>query len=299
MLRQSLVLMFVLVCVLSATPSVFAEGSWKLYDLRDLISALPPPQGKEGEPAPHTEKSIYGLMAPESLPMSVAANAPRPEKNVDELMNQICGAMNLKCTRLLAGVYGIEAEDAEHGRVQNMLERLRDIYRERYSVELLVFRAPTAQAPALGAETPPADPIYVDRFVVSRRTPTRAAILSQNTFVSGVSPVVAQSAAAYAFEKTHVDDGLDVSVLVGADNEDKDGTSIQVVGELQKVSWPEEATELRVTEGGPIHLKFPVVNVRSVQCHLQIKYGKLVVLGSLTGFNEGESVVVAASVRKL
>ncbi len=260
-------------CLLAASPCAFGQASWKLYDLRDLISALPPVPDEGGE--------------------------AEPGKNVDDLLSRVCLAMSADCTRLVAGVYGIEAEENDHVRVHGLLEGLRDLHDERYAVELLLFRTCADQALAVGSETQVPTPAYRHAFVVSRRTPSRVAVLSQTAFVSGASPVVATDAVGYELEKTAVDEGLDVSVFVGGNGDDKDGTSIEVTGALRNVSWPKEAAELKTAEGAQIPMRFPLVSVRSVQSHLQIKYGKPVVLSVLAGFEEGQALVLAGSIRKL
>lgn len=288
-----------LLLVLAISSSAFGQASWKLYDLRDLISALPPVDEKRGDGGTGLGRGVGHLPAPEWPPIKDIDATKVAGKNVDDLLNQLCGSMGIKCTRLVAGVYGIEAQDADHARVQDLLEGLRNLYRERYAVELVLIRVPVDQAPAIGAEAQASSPTARHQFVVSRRTPARVAILSISTFLSDVSPVVAQSAVGYAPDTTSVDDGLDVSVLVGSDGDEKDGTSIEVVGGLRRVSWPQEGTDFKTAEGGQIGMKFPVVSVRSVQFHLQPKYGKLMVMGVLAGFEEGQSLVLAASVRKL
>lgn len=252
-----------------------AETLWKLYDLRDLISSLPPAAQENG------------------------AAAEEPGKNVAELMDRICGALNVPCTRLVDGVYGIEAEENSHAHLQSMLEGLRDLHRERYAVELVLFKSSADEAPGIGDETKPINCMHRQRTVIARRTPTRVAIVSEKTYQSGITPVVATGVVGYAPEATRVDDGLAVTLVVGADAETADGTSIKVSGDLRQVTWPDEAAAPKTTDASAMPLQHPLVSVRSVQSHLQIKYGKLIVLGVAAGFEEGKCFVLAASVRKL
>lgn len=256
-----------------ASSAVYAEASWKLYDVRDLIAALPP-----------------------------AADSPedkQPGKNVDDLLAQVCAVMALQCTHFLTGVYGVEAEDGDHARLQNMLEAVRDLYKERYVVELVLFDAPAAQAPAIGSEVQAAPAATGQRFVASRRTPTPVTAISRRTYLSGVEPVIAQNAVGYAPEKTTVDEGLDVSVLVGTNGDEPGGTSIEITGELRKATWPAGENELSTQDAVQMKLRFPRLDLRSIRCHLRLPQGKLVVVGVVAGFSEGQSVVIAASAQKL
>jgi hypothetical protein len=287
-----------LVAVLLFPSASRAQASWKLYDLRDLVSALPAAHEEStGTTSGSEQRFRFGpgldlRKTPEIVPTKAGA------RNVDDLMNRICDSIELDCTRLVAGVYGIEAEEPDHARVQQMLEGIRNLYRERYAVEIVLFRVPVDQPPAVGTETTGVAPDVRQHLVVSRRTPTRVAILSYNSFLSGLSPVVATGAVGYAPETSTVDDGLDVSVVVGTNGQEADGTTLEVTGEVRTVTWPHEGTELWTADGAHTSLRFPVISVRSVQFHVHVLFDKLTVLGVLAGFEEGQSLVLAASVRR-
>jgi hypothetical protein len=180
-----------------------------------------------------------------------------------------------------------------------MLESIRELYRETYAVELILSRSPSEHAPAIGAEVKLEKPEYRQHFVVTRRTPTPIAMHSINTFLSGVEPVVAQGAVAYQSVDSAVSDGLDVTVLVGVNGDNQHGTTLQLSGELRKVSWPENLSEATPVDTTPLKLRFPIVSVRSVQSRLDVKYEKPTVLSVLAGFEAGESIVITALVRKL
>lgn len=48
-----------------------------------------------------------------------------------------------------------------------------------------------------------------------------------------------------------------------------------------------------------MEIELPEVSIRSIRSDARIEYGKLIALVVVDGFNDGECIVVAASVRKL
>jgi hypothetical protein len=179
-----------------------------------------------------------------------------------------------------------------------MLESLRDLHKERYTVELVLYPSSADEAPAIGAECQPVNCLHRHRIVVTRRTQTPVIIGSQKLYQSSASPVVAQGIVGYEPRTTRVNEGLDVSIIVGTDAETADGTSIKISGDLRQVSWPEDESASKPTDPSSV-FQHPLVSIRSIQSHVQIKYGKLLVLGLVAGFEDGKCFVLAGSVRKL
>lgn len=282
-----------LATTLFAVPAASAESSWKVYDLRDLIGLIPPPRPTEApRPGAPGGTSVFGK----------PLEPPAPKKathTVDRLMDRLCNALAVNCTPLLAGVYGVEADDAEHTQVLQMLKEIRTLHAERYGVEIVHFMVKADEAPAVGDPVTPAGPLHRSRFVVTRRTPTPLATVTVQPFVSDLQPVVAENAVAYDPLTERAADGLEVSILVGAGKDEENATSIQVIGDLRRVSMGKMSGPLVGGDPSGLQIELPAVSVRSIQSHIRVEYGKLTTLSVLDGFDAGQCFVLAASVQNL
>lgn len=270
-------LVSVLTVALAAGSSASAQETWKLYDLRDLIAVLP-------STTPPDDDEPY-----------LAAGA----QSADELMERVCNALGVHHAPFLGGVYGVEAGDAEHTQVRQLLERIRSLYAEPYAVELVWFTAPTGETPSIGDEVAPAEPHHRHRLVVARRTPTPLAVVTRYSYVSDLTAVVATSAATHDPRTASTDAGLRLSVLVGAGPEEAGTTSIQLVGELRRVTMGRKSAPIGTFEMGSMAIELPTVSTRSIRTDLRVEHGKMTVLNVLDGFREGECIVLAGSLRKL
>jgi hypothetical protein len=262
-----------IVALCAAGSPVSAQASWQIYDLRDLIPMLP------------------------RDPMAEDFDLERGE-NVDALLGSLCTAMAVECTPLVPGIFAIEAEADEHARVATMLEAVRALYREQFVVELIVYRTPADRAPAIGS--PPAIPESSNRmhFVVPRRTPVPVMVTSQRAYVSDVSAVVATSAVAYEPQTASVDEGLDLSLVVGAGPDSDTRTSVDLLGSVRRATWAEPTGELAIPEVGPVRIELPILSVRSVRSHVELEFGKPAVVAVATGFGDNECIVMAMTVKK-
>ena len=150
----------------------------------------------------------------------------------------------------------------------------------------------------MGAEVAPTQLARRQRLVTTRRTPTPVEIITRHTFVSGIVPVVATGAISYAPETNQVDEGLRVSLLVGAGEETKESTSIHLFGNVRQVVMG-KMSGLLEDERSPLQVELPMERSRSIQSNLRIPFGKLTVLAVTAGFDDNDSIVIAAMVRKL
>jgi hypothetical protein len=281
-----------------------AQESWtlKLYDVRDLMGLIPPVEAPEEFPSPATRRTMYDLTEKPQL-------KPEEEKkdSVDGLMGKLCGAMGAGCNKLFPGVYGVEAEEAQHAELLRLLEEVRSLYGERYEVEIVWFANDCGQTPSVGDVVTPVEPARRHRFVAARHTPTPMSAVSRTHYVADLSPVVATGAAAYDPQTRSAEDGLQLSVLVGGGMEESDTTAIRVVGELQHMSGSKSfgpiggrvSADPKAVEIPGIELELPTVSVRSIRSDLRITYDSLTTLCVLDGLEAGKCFVVAASVRKL
>ena len=286
-------LCLVVTVLLAPAASARAESSWKLYDLRDLMAVIPPL--RTGELA-STRAMLESLLQP------VTPKSPsifEVKGSVDNVMEDLCDALDLsQYARLVAGVYVVEAEETEHALIVQMLEGIRGMYAEQYEVEIIWFSVASDQAPSAGSEASPVDPPHRHRLVAPRRTPTPLTRVSLHTYVAGLQPVVAQSAAAYDVQTRSIADGLQATILVGAGKEDAGSTSIQISGDLRSVTMGKTSAPITYA-GSELRVDLPIVSVRSIQTNRDIEFGRLTVLTVVDDFEDGQCVVIAASVRKL
>lgn len=282
-----------LMTTLAATQTAHSQADstpWKLYDIRDLMAVIPSPR-VDTETSRRVEfQSIMQPVTPE--PESVRET----QSQVDQLMDRLCDALGLRCKQFLAGVYGIEAEEDEHTQIVQLLEEVRALYATRYEVEVFWYPVASDQAPSAGEEAKPTDPLHRHRLVVSKGTPTPLTQVSLYRYVDSLQPVVATSSAAYDVKTRTATDGLQATILVGIGEEDLNVTSLQITGDLRRVSMDKTSAPI-VHEGSTLRVDLPVVTIRSVQCSRRVGIGALTVLTVVDGFEEGECLVIAARVR--
>jgi len=284
-----------LLATLAATTAAHAQTDstpWKLYDMRDVMAVIPPPK-VDGETSQRA--MLESLLQPVTPNSELSREAPG---QVDRLMDTLCDALGVQCTQFLVGVYGIEAEEAEHAQIVQLLEEVRALYTTRYEVEVFWYQVPSDQAPSAGKEAKPTDKSHQHRLVVSRRTPTPLTQVSLHSYVAKLQPVVATSSSAYYVESRTAADGLLATILVGIGEENLNVTSLQITGELRRVRMDRTSAPI-VHEGSTLQVDLPVVTVRSVQCCRRVGLGALTVLSVVDGFEEGECLVIAVRVRRV
>ncbi len=287
------------VVTLIATPTAVGDPVLKLYDLRDLIGLIAPPPraGESADPSRHalSEAAVLSALAPTA---EKSRPSGPPEGPVEQLMDRLHGALPLGFSqiRLLPGVYAIETEEEGHAQLEKMLEQIRSLYAERYQVEIVWFRVPTERTPSIGGEVTTEEPVHRHDAVVVRRTPTPLVAVTRHTFISGMQPVVAQGAVGYEPLTAVREEGLKLSVLVGAGREDKQSTMMDITGDIRQVAMGKTSGPLTRDN---LEVELPKVSVHSIQSHLRVPLGKRTVLTVVDGFAEGESIVLAASVRKV
>jgi hypothetical protein len=298
MLRAQLtptMLITALLTALTLTPAARAQTDstpWKLYDVRDLMSVIPPPKVNM-----ETSQRVMleSLLQPVTPDTGSTGEAPG---QVEQLMDKLCDALGLQCKQFLVGVYGIEAREEEHAQILELIEQVRALYVKLYEVEIFWYPVPADQAPSPGQEAKPTDSSHRHRLVVPSRTPTPLTQVSLHTYVAGLQPVVATSSAAYDVQTRTAADGLQATVLVGVGEEDPHTTSLQITGDLRRVRMDRKSAPI-MNEGATLQVDLPVVTIRSVQCSQRIGLGANTVLTVVDGFGEGQCIVIAARVEAL
>ena len=250
--------------------TALAEPTLKLYDLRDLVATIPVDSERTQE--------------------------ERIEDIVANLVHHM--DLGLAYNMWLPGIYSVQAEEAQHTRFRQMLNQFRELFEERYEVEIVQYTIEMADVPSIGDEVSHASFVRRQRLVTTRRTPTPVEMISRHTFVSEIVPVVATDAVGYVVETDQVDEGLRVSLLVGAGEEDEHTTSIHLFGNVREVVMGKMSGSLE-DDRSSLQIELPVERSRSIQSNLRIPFGKLTVLAVTAGFDGTDSIVIAAMVRKL
>lgn len=243
----------------------------RVYDLRDLRAIIPAPESEDDGLTSATER----------------------------LIGELTNAMGSSSIAIADDVYAVSASAEKHAQLAALLTSVRDLYKERYELTLLTYFVLTHSTVQIGDVAKP-DSISARRsFVATRRTPFRAGTETRHTYVSGVMPIVAEQAVGYQPMVRTTESGLRLNGLVGAGPEDSKGTSLMLSGEWSMVS-PGRTFSVESTGGSPAYrLEFPQVETQLFRSDVQIEFGKLTVVAILGSPREGESMILAASVRKL
>ena len=88
------------------------------------------------------------------------------------------------------------------------------------------------------------------------------------------------------------------SAQFGAAEEDATTTSIQISGDLRKLTMGRISAPI-THDGSELQVELPVVSVRSIRSSGRVEFGKLTVVGVVDGFEDGQCFVIAAAVHKL
>jgi len=268
--RLQMIVLGLVTTVVCGSQTALAEPTLKFYDLRDLVATIPVDSERTQE--------------------------ERIEDIVANLVHHM--DLGLAYNMWLPGIYSVQAEEAQHTRFRQMLNQFRELFEERYEVEIVQYTIEMADVPSIGDEVSHASFVRRQRLVTTRRTPTPVEMISRHTFVSEIVPVVATDAVGYVVETDQVDEGLRVSLLVGAGEEDEHTTSIHLFGNVREVVMGKMSGSLE-DDRSSLQIELPVERSRSIQSNLRIPFGKLTVLAVTAGFDGTDSIVIAAMVRKL
>ncbi len=292
------------VSMLATGSAASAQTSWKLYDVRDLSGLVSPSRHSSSTATAKRTRQTLALYEPMST--EAQPKADTISDGVDALMTRLCDTLGLSRKRLFDGVYGIQGAADEHAQILGMLEDVRALFDERYAVDIGWFATPTNVIPAIGDTVAfPESGGYRHRIVVTRRTPTPLVRVTESAHVSDIQAIVATQAVAYDPDVSTVSDGLRLSILVGAGKQSSSATWIRITGSLNHVTLDRKSTRMSSQGTAPaidvptMGIELPSVSIRSIRSDLLVDYGRLTVLGVVDGFEAGQSIVMAASVRTL
>lgn len=261
--------------------AAWAQSSWRVYDIRDLIAALPA-SDDAAQPAPPPSGSIFQSQ-PNTLEETVEALADR---------------LGMDFMPMFSGIFGCEADEAQHAQFLEVLSQLRQLYQERYAVDISVYEVESASAPNIGDEMPAGTEASRHSLVVTRRSPTEVTALTRHAYVAEVQPVVASRATGYSPDVRHVEDGLRLRVVVGAGEENAEGITIAISGHVRQIKLERRSDPVHASESG-LRVDLPSERERSIQSHMRVPFGSARVLAVVPGFDGEHAIAIAAAVRKL
>ena len=247
--------------------------SLRLYDVRDLVALIP-----EKEPDEERDEELTAA---------------------ERLIELLCMMNELEYDWLIEGVIAVRGADRAHIQLADHLGQVRSLYAERYEVQIVCLPTAAGEAPKLGDAVSMTAPLVYSRQVVRRREPTTIEAVTSHTYVGQLIGITGDNAVAYQPVRDVVDEGLILTVLIGAGEEGGRATPLHASGELTKVSIEKSHLDLPGRPDSPPAIDLPVVMRRSIQSSLTIEYGRLSAIAVVNGFGDAEAIVVAVSVRKL
>lgn len=235
----------------------------EIYDIRDLATLIP-------------------------------SNGAPPEEALDEFVNRLSGHLDAQVGQIFPGLFHIDATREQHQHLLQSFEHIRKLYSESYEVTVFTYEVSAGESPSIGAAAKLDGAALIQREVIPRRTMSQISAIVQRTYVASLEPVVAEHATAYTPRTKTVDEGLSLSVILGAGADDEKSTALRLSGELTLVSLKRSTgpdSEWRVD--------LPDVQKRSIKSALRVELGKPTVTAVVAGREAGQATVIAAAVKKV
>jgi hypothetical protein len=305
-----------------AAPAAAQNTTLEIYDARDLsMLCVTPPEGRSLS----TDKPPLPSQSPFASPKH-AGEDPAAVARLDQLVSTVASTAGAACTPLMPGVYAITGEREAHQTIRTMLTQLREMGRQRFELDLVIYPVDTAAAPPLGTTVTADSPDAVRlRTTVLRRLPAPIDAITRTAYISDWQPVVSDNAVGNDPTTSEVISGLTGTAIVGAGPDSAESITLQISGRLTRATvmpagagtGKSSATSGPASEGLGIGL--PQVDERVVHVDIGLATSpapaptgtpgpapgpvlpasKLTAIAVLPGFEDGRSLVIAASVRAL
>lgn len=298
----------------SAAPARDETTALKVYDLRAL--AIIPMEPRRGSLA-NVDSWPPGSGQEERGPFDAPARrAPEvgPASGADTLVALVTNSMGLTPNKIAEGLYAVVATEGDHRLLADLFAQVRAVDAPTYEVEIALLQAPSAAAPAIGAPAPTdggAPPMLRSRQIAVRHLATDINSLRRQHFVADWQPIVAEQTVGFDPVTAFVDDGVRLSVHIGAPptlpesgGSGSPGTiPVKLAGEVSYTRINDAELPVAGTNTGsqPPVLRFgqPVSLVRSVRSELKLQPGTPTVVAVLDGFEPGQAIVVTMSIRPM
>lgn len=274
--------------------------SMRLLDLRDMEGMLPPPP----PPPPPPQGAQDPVFGGRPGPFGVAPDAATPSSGAEgamDLVQRLAGPLDLTVSSVSPGVVLVGGPDEAQAKLEELLAKVRDMYRETYEVELVVAIFPAGSAPVLGGEMTGGKVMTRSRQAMCARTPTMASAIEEMQFVAGWLPVVADNSVGYQTVLGSVGQGLMCKVTVGGGDTGGGATArtqVRVRGEISVASLTPSVSEVTSAGGkASLAISLPRRQVRTIDSTADVNPGTTgpVAIAVLSGFEPDQVIVVGAS----
>lgn len=214
------------------------------------------------------------------------------DRELHNTMMALAEMVGAIAARVGDGVFAVRATPDQVASLTSTLDALRDMHRGHFVVDLVVLRHEGSDAPAIGARAPE-NAVPEARFRVAVREGVSASLEVGSTidYISKWQPVVSDSSVGYDVTIGQVGAGLRATLsLAGVEG----GVEIALTGSLARVQLAEH--QLALLDDRSLPVQVPTTTTRSISAAQRVGMGELLVVNVVSGFEEGESIVVAVRV---
>ncbi|MBL8762663.1 MAG: hypothetical protein JNM07_00150 [Phycisphaerae bacterium] len=224
---------------------------------------------------------------------------PVPEVNVTEqMLARLANASGVSVEPISGAIVSVVATPAGHTAFARLLADVRKLH-DVFQVELIVFRMPKGEAPALGAPAAPQNVVVRTSQTVQRMRAASIESVTQRTYLSGWQPVVGQQASGYESRTEKIEEGFRTIVFIGAGPESAERSRVSLRGRVSGVHFQDVQAPLVDRKGGELLVQLPSVVSRTFDTDMSLPFGKATVVAVLDAENEEESLVVACAVKRM
>lgn len=242
-------------------------------------------------------------------PFVEAPSATDPRSGQDgvmDLVQKLAGPLDLMTSSVSPGVVLVVGSEAGQAKLEELLGKVRDLYRESFEVEVLAVAFPANQAPALGAELSGGKILMRSHQAVALRTPTAVVSTEEIQYIAGWQPIVADNSVGYQLIPASVSNGIRCVVIVGAEEAaagaKPGGTPIRIQGTVSVASMTEKNFEVTVPSGKTVlTIGLPRVQERTIDSSATVgTRGEAgpTVIAVINGFEQDQLIVIGANVRR-
>lgn len=282
---MALILIGALVTSAAAQPE---ERSQQLFDVRDLAAAM--------VSVPTTTQVVERGKG--QSPFRIATDVVESNSRLEMIVGRLGDSMSLGYEWLDDGLLIVEGSNDRLASFGAMLDQLRALYDQTYTVELQAVVVPVGDVPALGGPwSTDATPMHLMRQTVTRRVGTRLVSEQRQSFLADFTPVVGDQSVGFDPKVNEAISGLAVWVIVGAGQEDS-STPVTLVGSIIQTSvsrfdpGPGASSTLPEMPG----LELASVQERAFSGAHRVAFGEPTMVAVLDGHQEGEAIVVQVTV---
>jgi hypothetical protein len=294
-----------------AAPAAAQNTTVEVYDARDLAALFASPAPGQSVANDKPEGGGPSAVLWRRAPATTEAGLDK----IANLFSNITAAAGATFIQLTPGVFAVTADRDVHPAIHSMLTQLRDLSRQRYELEVVLYPVATPSAPGIGTVVTPDPNTITSRTRTSalRRLAQPIEAITRTAYISHWMPVVADNAVGYDPTTSEVISGLQCTAMVGAGPDSDQAITLQLTGSLTKVTIEPGPTGTPTGKGAApatpageaFTLGLPRVEERAIQVDIPLASAtgapanKLTAVAVLQGFEAGQSIVLAAGLREI